>query len=191
MARKSSIDRLSPQVKAHIERRLAEGRVTLDELIGELRDSFPDEAAEGELPSRSAVGRYGQKLERRLAAIRASTEAAKIIQAQAGDDKDARSEALTALIQTELFEAILDMQESTDEEVDSAERVGVLSTAAKNIATLTRSSVNLKKFQAEVEAAARKKLLAEQDANLQAEAKAQGMDAEQVDFWRRRVLGIT
>jgi len=190
MGRKSSIDRLSDDVKTHIEKRLAERRLTLDELIAELREAFPDEAAENNLPSRSAVGRYGQKLERRLAAIRASTEAAKIIQANAGDDKDARSEALTALIQTELFEAILDMQEANSEEMDSAERVGVLSTAAKNIATLTRSSVNLKKFQAEVEEAARDKLLKEQEANLQKEAKSMGMDEDQVDFWRRKVLGI-
>ena len=38
--------------------------------------------------------------------------------------------------------------------------------------------------------AAREKLLEEQDAKLQAEAKAQGMDEAQVDFWRRKVLGI-
>ena len=30
-------------------------------------------SAHGDLPSRSAIGRYGQKLERRLSAIRAST----------------------------------------------------------------------------------------------------------------------
>lgn len=189
MGRKSSIDRLSDDVKTHIEKRLAERRLTLDELIAELREAFPDEAAENNLPSRSAVGRYGQKLERRLAAIRASTEAAKIIQANAGDDKDARSEALTALIQTELFEAILDMQEANSEEVDSAERVGVLSTAAKNIATLTRSSVNLKKFQAEVEEAAREKLLKEQKAKLDAMVNKGGV-TEDTKQAIREMLGI-
>lgn len=50
-------------------------------------------------------------------------------------------------------------------------------------------SLNLKERQA-VAKAAREKLLEEQDANLQAEAKAQGMDEAQVDFWRRKVLGI-
>ena len=33
-------------------------------------------------------------------------------------------------------------------------------------------------------------LLAEQEANLQEVAKAQGMDEAQVDFWRRKFLGI-
>lgn len=191
MGRKSSIDRLDPEIKAYIQAMLASGSQTLDELIADLQARFP--AAAHSLPSRSAVGRYGQKLERRLAAIRASTEAAKLIQAHSGDDKDARSEALTAMVQTELFEAILALQEADaegDEAADPGERVALLSKAAKNIATLTRSSINLKEFQTKVEEATRKKLLAEQEANLQEVAKAQGMDEAQVDFWRRKFLGI-
>ena len=193
MGRKSSIDRLDPEIKAYIQAMLASGSMTLDELIADLQARYPAAATAGSLPSRSAVGRYGQKLERRLAAIRASTEAAKLIQAHAGDDKDARSEALTAMVQTELFEAILELQEADaegDEAADPGERVALLSKAAKNIATLTRSSINLKEFQAKVEEATRKKLLAEQEANLQEVAKAQGMDEAQVDFWRRKFLGI-
>lgn len=195
MGRKSSIDRLDPEIKAYIQAMLASGSMTLDELIADLQARFPAAATAGSLPSRSAVGRYGQKLERRLSAIRASTEAAKMIQAHAGDDKDARSEALTAMVQTELFEAILALQEADEvgedgEKADPGERVALLSKAAKNIATLTRSSINLKEFQAKVEEATRKKLLAEQEANLQEVAKAQGMDETQVDFWRRKFLGI-
>lgn len=190
MARKSSISRLPVEIKSYIEAMLATGAQTLDELISDLQDRYPAEAKAGTLPSRSAVGRYGQKLDRRLSAIRASTEAAKLIQAQAGDDKDARSEALTALVQTELFEAILNLQEADDEETDAEGRVAMLSAAAKNIATLTRSSVNLKKFQAEVEEAARKKLLEEQQANLQKIAKTQGMSQDQLDFWIKDFLGV-
>lgn len=191
MGRKSTVDRLPPEIKAYIQAALATGAQTLDELIADLRERFPAAAGTGELPSRSAVHRYGQKLDRRLAAIKASTEAARVIAEHAGDDKDARSEALTALVQTELFEAILSLQEADSEEVDQAERVSMLSAAAKNIATLTRSSVNLKKFQAEVEAQVRAKQLEEQNARLTEVAKAQGMDEAQADFWRRKVLGIT
>jgi hypothetical protein len=162
MGRKSTISRLPEDVKSYIEGKLASGRMTLDELIADLRARYPAQASAGELPSRAAVHKYGQKLERRLSAIRASTEAAKLIQAQAGDDKDARSEALTALIQTELFEAILNLQEADDPDADPAELVGMLSAAAKNIATLTRSSVNLKQFQVKVEEQTRARLMAEQ-----------------------------
>lgn len=173
MGRKSSIDRLDPEIKAYIQAMLASGSQTLDELIADLQARYPAASQAGGLPSRSAVGRYGQKLERRLTAIRASTEAAKMIQAHAGDDKDARSEALTAMVQTELFEAILALQEADElgedgERADPGKRVELLSKAAKNIATLTRSSINLKEFQAKVEEATRKKVLDEQRAKLEA-----------------------
>lgn len=187
MGRKSAIARLPPEIKAYIEAMLATGSQTLDELITDLRERFPAEASSGALPSRSAVGRYGQKLDRRLAAIKASTEAAKLIQAQAGDDKDARSEALTALVQTELFEAILSLQEADDPQADPGERVAMLSAAAKNIATLTRSSVNLKQFQAKVEEEARKKLLTEQEEKLEELRGTDGM-SEQMEARIRRIL---
>ena len=183
MGRKSSIDRMTPEVKAYIQAMLATGSQTLDELIADLQQRFPAEASAGELPSRSALQRYGAKLDRRLSAIRASTEAARLIQAHAGDDKDARSEALTAMVQTELFEAILALQEADDigedgERADPGERVALLSKAAKNIATLTRSSINLKEFQAKVEEATRKKVLEEQRQKLDALGKTGDVPAD-------------
>lgn len=196
MGRKSSIDRLDPEIKAYIQAMLASGGVTLDELIADLQERYPAAAKAGDLPSRSAVGRYGQKLERRLSAIRASTEAAKLIQQHAGDDKDARSEALTAMVQTELFEAILALQEidepppeGTSAEEAAANRVELLSKAAKNIATLTRSSINIKEFQAKVEEAARKKLLEEQRAKLEA-MPAKGGVTPETKAAIREALGI-
>lgn len=185
MGRKSVISRLPPEVKAYIEAMLATGAQTLDELIADLQQRYPAASQNTELPSRSALHRYGQKLDRRLSAIRASTEAAKLIRAQAGDDEDARSEALTALVQTELFEAILNLQDAEDPDLDPGERVGMLSSAAKNIATLTRSSVGLKKFQSEVRQRAQAAA-----ANVEKIAKKGGLSAESVEQLRREILGI-
>jgi len=189
VTRKSTITRLPPEIKSYIEAMLATGAQTLDELIADLQTRFPAESTAGSLPSRSALGRYGQKLDRRLAAIRASTEAAKLIREQAGDDKDARSEALTALVQTELFEAILQLQDADDPDLEPGERVAMLSSAAKNIATLSRSSVNLKKFQSEVEDRARKQLLEEQRAKLEAMPNKGGVTAD-TKAAIREALGI-
>ena len=191
MGRKSSIDRLDPEIKAYIQAMLATGSMTLDEMIADLQARYPAAATAGSLPSRSAVGRYGQKLERRLSAIRASTEAAKMIQAHAGDDKDARSEALTAMVQTELFEAILEMQEAVDgeEKMEPGARVALLSKAAKNIATLTRSSINLKEFQAKVEERARKLAFEQAAATAETSAKAQGLSASGVAALREAIMG--
>ncbi|MGJ7605474.1 phage protein Gp27 family protein [Variovorax sp. LT1R20] len=189
MGRKSTIHRLAPETKSYIEAMLATGAQTLDELIADLQERFPAEAKAGGLPSRSALHRYGSKLDRRLAAIKASTEAARMISEHAGDSQDARSEALTAIVQTELFEAILNLQEADDPEMDAGDRIAMLSAAAKNIATLTRSSVNLKKFQAEAAEAARKKLLEEQRAKLDAMGNKGGVTAE-TKAAIREALGI-
>lgn len=189
MARKSSLDKLPDVIRAYIQGKLADNRMTLDELIADLQQVFPEEAAAGELPSRSAVGRYGQKLERRLSAIRASTEAAKIIRAQTEDKEDARSEALTAMIQSELFESIMNLQEASDEEMTPAQRIGLLAEAAKNIATLTRSSVTLKRYQEEAEERGRLKLLDEQKARLAAMETKGGVTVETRNAIRE-ALGI-
>lgn len=190
MGRKSCIDRLDPEIKAYIQAMLASGSMTLDEMIADLQERYPVAAQAGELPSRSAVGRYGRKLDRRLSNVRATTEAMRLVREHAGDEMDARSEALMAMIQTELFDAMMALQEADDPAVDPAERVAMLSAAGKHLATLTRGSVSLKRYQAEAEERGRKKLLAEQESSLQEVAKAQGMDEAQVDFWRRKFLGI-
>lgn len=185
MGRKPTISRLPQEVKSYIEAMLATGGQTLNELILDLQQRYPAEADAGNLPSRSALHRYGSKLDRRLSAIKASTEAAKLIQAQAGDDQDARSEALTALVQTELFEAILSLQEADDEEMDAGDRVSMLSAAAKNIATLTRSSVALKTFQTQARQRAKEAV-----ASVDKLAKTGGLSADAATDLRRQILGI-
>ena len=170
MGQKSSIDRLEPEIKAYIQAMLASGGVTLNELIADLQQRFPIAAQAGVLPSRSALGRFGQKLERRLSNVRATTEAMRLVREHAGDEMDARSEALMAMIQTELFDAMMALQEADDPELDAAKRLEILSNAGKHLATLTSGSVRLKRYQAEAEERGRKKLLEEQRAKLEAYA---------------------
>jgi len=169
MARRSSIAKLPEDVRQWLERALAERNFSgYAQLEGLLRER-------GFELSKSAIHRHGQKVERRMAAIRASTEAAKLITEAAQDDQDARSEALHALVQTELFDTILNLQEAGDKDLDPAERVKLLSAAAKNIATLTRASVNLKRFQTEVRAR-----LQAASANVEKIARAGGLSDESV-----------
>lgn len=146
MARRGKIETLPPEVRRWLERALTDsafsGYVELEKLLKD----------KGFLISKSAIHRYGQKIERRFAAIKASTEAARMLTEGAADDQDARSEAVIALVQTELFESIINLQEAGEEGMTDADRIGLLSKAAKNIATLARASVTLKKFQSEVRA---------------------------------------
>lgn len=62
---------------------------------------------------KSSIHRYGQKLERKLAAVQASTQAAIMIAEASPDDGDARSQAVLSMVQTELFNAFVDFQNAT------------------------------------------------------------------------------
>lgn len=135
--------------------------------------------------SKSAIHRYGQKIERRMAAIKAATEAAKMLTVAAGDDQDTRSEAVIALVQTEMFDSIIAIQEAGDEGLSPADRLGMMSKVAKNIATLARASIAQKQFKMQVQARAQE--AAEKVAKL---AKKGGMSAATVDEIKRSILGI-
>jgi hypothetical protein len=183
MAKRSKIDGLPEDVRRWLERALTEkGFAGYEELEALMRDK-------GYAISKSAIHRYGQKIERRFAAIKASTEAARMLTEGAADDQDARSEAVIALVQTEMFEAILNMQEASEEEISAADRIGMLSAAAKNVATLARASVTLKKFQSEV----RDKIAAKMD-ELEAQAKGTqgkaGFDIETLRRVRQEIYGL-
>lgn len=179
MGRQSSITALPEPVREALNRELSarnfSGYEALEDWLSE----------QGFEISKSAIHRYGQKIERRMAAIKASTEAAKFITEAAGDDQDARSEAVIALVQTEMFDSIIAIQEAGDEEVDPSERLALMSSAAKNIATLARASIAQKQFKTTVQARATE--AAEKVAKL---AKKGGMSAATVEEIKRSILGI-
>lgn len=179
MPRRDKISQLPPSVRKWLDKTLAEGNFSgYEELASELKQH-------GVSVSKSSVHRYGQKLERRLSAIKASTEAAKAIAEAAPDDADHRSAAVISLVQSELFEVLLAVEESEDE-ADPAERVALLTKAAKSIAELSRASVNQKKHEADVRKQEREKA-AEVAAKV---AKQGGLSADSVQELRRAILGV-
>jgi hypothetical protein len=179
MPKRPAIDTLEPAVKRWLDRALLDGNFSgYEALEAELR-------SRGYQIGKSAIHRYGQKFERRLAAIKASTEAARMLTEGAADDQDARSEAVIALVQTELFETIINLQEATEEETKKGDRVKLLSAAAKNIATLTRASVGLKKFQSDIRSKA--SAAAEEVEKI---AQKGGLTPDTVEAIRKQILGI-
>jgi hypothetical protein len=179
MPARSAIIQLPGTVKTELDRRLHQGGFSGYEQLAEWLSD------QGYPIGKSSIHRYGQNLERRLSAIKASTEAAAIIAEAAPDDADLRSAAVISLVQTELFETILNLQEASADDISPQVRVGLLSAAAKNIATLTRASVNQKKWQLSV----RDKVSAAADA-VEAVAKKGGLSKEALDTIRRDILGI-
>lgn len=179
MARRSTISTLPEAVRAWLDAALVEGNFSGYELLEDLiRDK-------GYQISKSAIHRYGQPLQRRLEAIKASTEAARIITEGAADDQDARSEAVIALVQTDLFEAMIALQEAQAEDIDPAERLKLLSTAGRCVADVSRASVGLKRYQAEMRA----RVTAAADAAERIATKG-GLSADAVAQLRREILGV-
>lgn len=111
MAPRSSIEKLPEEVRRWLERALTEngfsGYVELETLLKE----------KGFVISKSAIHRYGQKIERRFKAIKQSTEAARIIAEGAEDKDDKRSEALMGMLQSSLFEALVEIEDAQSEEM--------------------------------------------------------------------------
>lgn len=176
MGRASSITALPEEVRRWLERALTErGFSGYEELEALLRDK-------GYTVGKSSIHRYGQKIERRMAAIKASTDAAKLITEAAGDDQDARSEAVIALVQTEMFESIIAIQEAGDGELSAEDRLGLMSKAAKNIATLTRASIAQKQFKATV-------LKRLQEMESDARTGKRTLDAETLRIVREEIYG--
>jgi predicted transposase YdaD len=177
--RRSTVEALPEEVRRWLERALIENNFSgYQQLEALLREK-------GFFIGKSSLHRHGQKIERRLAAIKASTEAARLLTEEASDNQDARSEAVIALVQTEMFESIVNLQEAGTEEMEAADRISLLSKAAKNIATLSRASVNQKKFRLEVQAKAEAAA-----ANVEKIAKKGGLSQESVEALRREILGI-
>ncbi len=134
--------------------------------------------------SKSSIHRYGKNLERKLSAIKASTEAARLIAAEAPDDAGMREGAVMSMLSTEIFEMLVGLQEAEDEE-DPVQRAKVLSSLAKNIAALTRASVHQKRHELEIRA--KTQAAADKVARL---AKKGGLSGNTVETIKREILGI-
>jgi hypothetical protein len=177
MGPRSKISRLPPPVRAWLDAAIAENNFAQYEILENLL------AEKGYTIGKSSIHRHGQQLETKLAAVRASTEAARAFAESAPDDEDKRSAAVIALLQTGLFDTMVALKEA--EGADPAERIKLLAKAAEPIASLSRASIHQKKYATEVkqraEAAARA---------VEKIASKGGLSAEGAAEIRRTILGI-
>lgn len=181
MGRKSSIDKLPPEVRTHIEKRLRENRLTLDELVADVRETFPDL---DDAPKRSSLGRYRMGFEEVLSQQRAMSTAASALVAELGEDFDDKSGALLAQAVTTLAtKAAFNQLEN-----DKAEISDVLDLARAAKAAQESRSLNLRERQA-VAKMAREKLLEEQKAKLEAMGNKGGV-TEETKLAIRQALGL-
>jgi hypothetical protein len=157
MGRKSTISRLAPGVRKYVEKLLREDRLTLDEMIADLRAKYPLLAQEGGLPSRSAVQRYGAGFAEFSARQREIKEMASTFVGEFGEDMgDKTGELLAQMVTTMCTNAALDAQQRDDL---SIKEVGDLARAAR--ASMETRTLSLRERVA-LKEAARNELLQEQ-----------------------------
>jgi len=188
MGRKSTVDKLPAEVKAHLQKRLRENRLTLDELIDDLRTHFPAVAESGQLPSRSAVHRHSQSIADIVAHEREMQVASEALVAELGENFDAKAgallaQAVTTLTNKRAFQALEATRDGTVMEIGD---VLDLARAAKT--AQEARSLNLKERRAVAEEAVRKKL-EEQRAKLEAMPMKGGVTAD-TKAAIREALGI-
>lgn len=144
MAKRGAIVMLPDDVRSWLDKALADGNFSgyqqLEELLKE----------RGYNIGKSSIHRYGQKLENKLSAIKASTQAALAIAEAAPDDADLLNQSVMQMVQTEVFNSLVALQEAGQEE-NPVLRLRMMTGAAKGIAELSRASINIKKHKLEVQ----------------------------------------
>jgi hypothetical protein len=136
MPARAAIYQLPEQIKAELDKRLIKGGFA--DYTG-LAAWLKEQGCE---ISRTAVHRYGQKFETRLAAIKIATEQARAISEAVGDEQGVMGDALTRLCQEKAFKVLVDMEDPDPEKVDIS-KMGIM------IARLNRASIAQKKWMGE------------------------------------------
>lgn len=145
MAPPSKIALLPEDLRRDFETRLVRGAFSGYEALSDWL------AEQGYEISKSVLHKHGQRLKRKLEAIQTSTQAAQLLATAAPDDAGMLSSAVLSLVQTEMFDLLVNLQEAQDED-DPAARVKLLGSAAHAMADLARASLKQKEWAAGVKA---------------------------------------
>lgn len=181
--RTSTVSRLPPEQREFIERLLREDRWSLDEMIAELQQRFPDQPA-AEI-SRSALHRYDIAIEEAGREIREIEAASRAMVGELGEGFGAKSaEFLTQAVTVVAVKAALRAKDDPDLGTKEAKELCVM---AKNAMDAKRMNIAQRKA---IMDEARAQMVREQSERLEKVANEQGMSPEQVEFWRREFLGV-
>lgn len=179
MAPRSKVLTLPPELKAWLDAELVKrGFADYVQLAADLQ-------AQGATISKSGIHRYGSAFEKRMAQLKMSNEQARALVDASPDDEDKLGAAVIRLTQDRIFSLLVDL-EIDPESVD-------VNKLFKNAAEIGKASVAQKKFtleaRAAIEEAARKKLLDEQRAKLEAMGSKGGV-TDDTKRAIREALGI-
>ena len=185
MGRKGTVDRLGPEVRDAIGRLLDGGR-TLDEVLAHLE-------AMDVAVSRSALGRYAQRLATAGEKLKRSRTVAEALVRRYGEG----AESKTARLNIELVHgAILDLFMAEGDDVDEGGKAALRGNPqgammlAKALEHLTKASRHDVEFIERAEKRAATKATAEAASRAADAAKQKGMSRETAEFIKAQVLGV-
>lgn len=183
MGQKSSIDLLSPELKAELDSLIAKGQSTIDELVDYLQGAGAD-------VSRSAVGRYAKKAAATIEHYKHAQEAASLIIADIGNEPDSKTGQLLAeLLKTLAFQTLISMQGQEDDTVEP-KQLRLLAQTLRDLATSQKTDQEFRtrirdQFREEMAARAQKATAA-----IDQVARKRGLSDEDAAEIRAQVLGI-
>lgn len=187
MPRKGSIDRLGPEIRDAIGRLLDQGR-TLDEVLAHLEAMSVD-------ISRSALGRYAQKLASAGERLRRSRTVAEALVRKLGDQPESK----TARLNIELLHGVildLFMAEDDDQGVDGDGKAALAGNPmgammlAKALEHLTKASRHDVEFIEKAEKRAADAAKKDAVTAVTAVAKQRGLASDVVEAMKASIFGV-
>jgi hypothetical protein len=184
MPRKNTVRRLDPRLRAEVDRLLAAGRHSLDQILEHLRA-----LGEANPPSRSALGRYAQNFEKVAARLREGRETARALAQELGaqtlEDKQGRIlvESMRTLV-FDLMQTRLAMEEGIEPSVQE------ISLMARSVRELSQAIRMDQDFAARIREEERKKADEELKRRLTALGSAQDLKALSDAELERRIAGL-
>jgi hypothetical protein len=171
MGRKSAITRMDPRIRAAVDTAIREGRATIADIVGLIREM-------GGQASMSGVGRYKQSVEAQMAHYRQAQELARVWAEQIPDNGDV-AQLTRQVLSVLAFRAAGDMSEG---ETVEGKEVAWLARALKDIAASAKQDVDTRR-------AVRAEIEAEQQRKLEGVARNRSLDAETLKAVREALYG--
>lgn len=183
MGRKSRIKRLPPAIQEEIRRILAEGRLTLDELLQHLRGIGVEEV------SRSALGRRKQEIDKLAAKLSESREITETLAAALGPAMSGgrQGRLLVEILRKLIFDLLRKFLLDEGEKDYSEQDYATFYLLARTLRELSQTA----RLEQDFEAKIRERVQHETLRAVETEARSAGLSAETVDAIKCRILGIS
>lgn len=183
----STIDRLPSEIKSALQELLQDPRVTQLEVTAKINALLEAEGHE-ERVSKSAVNRYAVKMAEVGEKLRQSRDVAEMYIAKVGAAPQGQMGLLiNEILRTLAFDLSLKIQDAAlDDPETLAATIDQVKALALAVQRLEQSATINVKRAAEI----RKQALADAANAVGEEARAQGMDEAQAEFWMKKVLGV-